>query len=56
MAIRRAYPIDTETHGQEFALLPQNVLPRTLAHNAALNGGDGTWLMPMAFPVTAQRS
>ena len=31
-------------------LFESSVLPRVFAHNAARNGGHGTWLLPMAFP------
>ena len=32
------------------ALFESSVLPRVFHHNAARNGGQGSWLLPMAFP------
>ncbi len=43
LAGRADYPIDQK-------LYDSTALPLIFEHNAALNGGDGTWLLPQAFP------
>lgn len=43
----RAHPGRFDVHA---SINDSAVLPRVFAHNATLNGGQGTYLLPMAFP------